>query len=107
LVQCGSAVISSIFNQCGSGSGSGCGTVSRSGILKTKNKRKKLQLDKKCNLIINDLHEGRQSYRRSLHPALQKIKFLHFFLVIFALLDPDPADQKECESMRIRICNTA
>jgi hypothetical protein len=41
------------------------------------------------------LHIGRSSYRRSLkreHPALQKMKFLHFFLllwVIFVLPDPD------------------
>ncbi len=46
------------------------------------------------------LHKRRPSYRRSLqlskekeHPALQNMKFLNFFLllwVIFALLDTDP-----------------
>ncbi len=47
------------------------------------------------------IHKGRQGYRRSLHPQkitfiLQDIKFLNFLkfsCVIFALLDPDPADQ--------------
>jgi hypothetical protein len=59
-------------------------------------------------------HEGRLSFRRSLeplkreHPALQNMKFLHFFL-FFALLDPDPdpADQNQSGTMRIRIHNTA
>ncbi len=42
------------------------------------------------------------------HPALQIIQFLNFFLFfwfIFALLDPepDPADQNQCWSTRIRI----
>ncbi len=35
------------------------------------------------------------------HPALQNLKFHHFFLlvwVIFALLDPDPTDQIHCGS---------
>jgi hypothetical protein len=35
------------------------------------------------------------------HPALQKIKFIVFFVDLFALLDPDP----DCES-EIRIHNT-
>jgi hypothetical protein len=51
------------------------------------------------------LQEGRPNYRRTEkpsalkreHPTLQNVKFLHFFLflwVIFALLDPGPADKK-------------
>jgi hypothetical protein len=63
------------------------------------------------------LHKGRPSYRRSLqlkreHPALQNMKFLDYFLllwVIFALLDPDP-DQLALlnqDPIRIRIRNTS
>ena len=42
------------------------------------------------------------------HPALENLKFLPCFLflwVIFALLDPDPADQNQCGSMQIWIRN--
>ncbi len=57
------------------------------------------------------------SYRRRLQPLKEKINqfktvyFLTVFFfvcVIFAHLDPnlDPADQNQCESMRIRIHNT-
>jgi hypothetical protein len=39
-------------------------------------------------------------------PALQNKEFLHialFLRIIFALLDPDLAEQNQCGSMRIRI----
>jgi hypothetical protein len=44
------------------------------------------------------------------HPAHLNINFFNFFYflvrVIFALLDPDPADQHQCGFLRIRIHNT-
>jgi hypothetical protein len=51
-----------------------------------------------------DLHEGRASYRRS-PQSPQKANIHHFIFlgIVFALLDPDPADPKP---MRIRIHNT-
>jgi hypothetical protein len=54
--------------------------------------------------LSSGLHKGCQRYRRSLQPfqsehlALQNMKFLNFFLllwVIFALLDPDPDSEPE------------
>ncbi len=61
--------------------------------------------------------KGRQSYRRNLQPskvniqipALQNMKFITFFLllwVIFALLDPDPGTPLNLNPIRIRIHNT-
>ncbi len=52
------------------------------------------------------LNKELPSYRRSLQPSKEKSstsKLFVFLCVIFALLDPDPADQ--CGSMRIRIRN--
>ncbi len=69
---------------------------SGSRVLMTKNWRKKMQMKifliKSCNLLMSKLQEKTSALKRE-HPALQKMKFINFFLcllVIFALLDPDP-----------------
>jgi hypothetical protein len=56
-----------------------------------KNKRWTIFLIKNCNLLMSKLQEKPSSLKRE-HTALQKMKFIYFFLclwVIFALLDPD------------------
>jgi hypothetical protein len=70
-------------------------------------------------LIPLGLRKGRRNYWRSLHlikehSALQNMKFLYFFLllwVIYALLDPDQhfqcgSESSRPKSMRIQIRNT-
>jgi hypothetical protein len=63
---------------------------------------------KNCNLHTpgpplrtSKLQEKPSALKRE-HPAVQNLKFFPVFLflrVIFALLDPDPADQNQCGSM--------
>jgi hypothetical protein len=51
---------------------------------------------KNCNLLMSNL-QGKPSALKGEHPALQKMKFIKFFLclwVIFAFLEPNP----DCES---------
>jgi hypothetical protein len=38
--------------------------------------------------------QEKPSALKNKHPTLQNMKFLDFFLMIFALLDPDPAEPK-------------
>jgi hypothetical protein len=58
-----------------------------------------------------EVQEKPSALRREL-PALQNMKFYNFFIflwVIFALLDPDPADQNQCGSgtlTNIRCCGS-
>ncbi len=50
-----------------------------------------LLLIKSCNLLMSKLHEKPSALKRE-YPALQKMKFINFFLslwVIFTLPDPD------------------
>jgi hypothetical protein len=114
--QCGSG--SSILGQCKSGFSSGSGSGSR--VLMTKickNFQLKILLFfyQKFQLIypsmtdVQDTGEASvpQKSTGTLHRALQNMKVLKFFYSIFVgrfhILDPDPADQKQCGSMRIRI----
>ncbi len=65
-------------------------------------------LCKNCNgnLLSLGFYRGRPSYRKKLHPVLQNVEFLIFFLflwVIFGRLEPDPhwecgTDQNRCGS---------
>jgi hypothetical protein len=65
-------------------------------------------LIKNCNLLIPGPLKGRSSHRRSLQPSKENIQqskleiffpFSYFFVVvIFVLLDPDPAEQNQCGS---------
>ncbi len=111
LFQYGSG--SSILDKFGSGSGSG----SRGFIIKN---WKNLQLEKKIYFwskipihLSPGLHKGLQGTVEAISPQKrtsrehQNLKFL-FLWLIFALLgpDPNPADQNQCGSMRIRIRNT-
>jgi hypothetical protein len=62
------------------------------GLDDQKLKKKYTDLIKSCNLLMSKLQEKPSALKRE-HPALQKMKFINFFLclcVIFALLDPDP-----------------
>ncbi len=82
---------SSILGQCGSGSSSG--SVSR--VMMTKNLkilplRKILQ---KLQFIYD------QASMKDIYPTNHDISlFFPVFVVFFALLDPDPADQNQCGS---------
>ncbi len=80
---------SRILYQCGIGSGSRA--------VKTKN----------CNFVIprtlkrTSKLQAKPSALKKEHPVLQNKKFLHialFLWIIFARLDPDPAEQNQCGS---------
>ncbi len=99
----GGSVVESGFIE--SGSGSSISSVSGSRVLITKNLRKRYSWNFFFHLKKNEiclslgLHTGRPATEtfnpQTEHPALQKMKFINFFLflwVIFAVLDPD------CES---------
>jgi hypothetical protein len=53
---------------------------------------KNLNLVFLCLRRTSKLQEKPSALKRE-HPALQNMKFLDFFLIIFALLDPDPTNQ--------------
>ncbi len=99
--------------------GSGIFWSIRTGIqvFMTKNCKNHIFGSKNKNFLSPGLHEGRLSFRRTgevLSPQKRifctwNMKILHFFLLlwlIFALLDPDPADQNQSGSIRFRIQNT-
>jgi hypothetical protein len=68
-----------------------------------------LLFNKKNNLRMSKLQEKPSALKRE-HPALQKMKFINFFLclwIIFALLDTDPWTPLKPDPIRIRIHSTA
>jgi hypothetical protein len=100
---------SRIFCQCGSGSGS----KSRSRVLMTKNWKKftaeknclnqKLQFTYPLASIKDVQASGELFIPQKRTSSTSKLEISSFLLFILALLDPDPADQNECGSVRIRI----
>ncbi len=87
-----------------SGSGYSISSESRSQVLKKKRNTAEIYFDlfsiKNCNFLMSKLQEKPSVLKRE-HRALQKIKFVNFFLclwVIFALLNPDPDCEFESES---------
>jgi hypothetical protein len=66
----------------------------------SRNVLKSFFLIKNCNLLMSKLQEKPSGLKRE-HPALQKMKFINFFLclcVIFALLDPGSRSRDPSES---------
>jgi hypothetical protein len=91
---------SSILGQCGSGSSSGSRVFDDQKLENFTAEKKMIFLLSKLAIYLSlGLQEGLPSYRRILEPpALKNMEFLHFFLFtweIFALLDPDLADQNQ------------
>ncbi len=85
-------------------------------VLMTKTEEQKLQMNnffkiKSCILFMS-IQQEKTSASKKEHPALQKMKFINFFLclwVIFALLDPDtvPGIPLNPDPIRIRIHSIA
>jgi hypothetical protein len=84
------------------------GSGSRSRVLMTKS-GKNIQPNffffKNCNLLIPKL-PSRTSKLQEKSSSLIRENLGLQNLIFFTFLDPDPAVQNECGSVRIRICNT-